>query len=708
MNKFNPFENFMSYMKRNFTNFDMSNYMQFSTNLGEMTPIRRDFVMPSDFWHGSTSSNIRVAPLVAPAFTKINAFIQSYYVSFPSIWKYWNQFISNRPADSFLNSANLSKFDGVYCEPLIPMQLIAILCKIHYGYYGLQTEEIGIGSIGGIRYKLVPGRMSKTKFVYDHLAIVNGRRLRSAEENMDDYTLDNYFDREVRLFEYYAYDGVTHDEFGQNLGYENYNTFLFAQIKNVIRNLQNFGLPTELIASSSMALYENESINALPFIAQSKIWQEYIRNPQVQGTELDYYEINGSICRVYTRNNPTGTLTPINFENCNQYSWQCRLTDIPYGYQSRTFIDSMSTYAAGNIDYTRAMAVLTGIDLRNFIIDYESSVESIAILPNYYNGLLTLKYRNFENDYFTSAAPDPMMGRQSIPVPGTIEELRSASKLEEFLEANTAARNFYDFLKHHFGTTAKSVVYGRPEFLGSTRVPINISEQLQSSQTTQGENGSPLGSRAGVGDGFGSGTTISKNFDEHGIIITYMSFVIDNQYYQGFPFELEHHKDYLDLPWPEFSNLGLESIPSKYLYFGDSNNGQYFNSTENLAVMESDGDIFNLTVTPNDPTGSNNSRINQLNLPFGYSPRYAKYKFKLDQLSGEFNDQLEFWNTFRQFMCMPRLSHNFLSYENAVFMSNLDRIFATSEDIADRFYVNVFNDYSVSRCLPLVANPQLD
>lgn len=706
MNKFNPFENFMAYMKRNFTNFDMSNYMQFSTNLGEMTPIRRDFVMPSDFWHGSTSANIRVAPLIAPAFTKINAFIQSYYVSFPSIWKYWNQFISNRPSDAFLNSANLSKFEGVYCEPLIPMQLIAILCKIYYGYYTLSREEITYNDeLPGFAYVVKTNGMSKTPYFSYNYSLVDGYRDWARSFNDENFTQDHYFAKDIRLFQNYAYDGLTEEDFAHNLGYYNYFGFIYAQISSVIKNLKNFGLPTELIAQSPIMLYNKETINALPFIAQSKIWQEYIRNPQVQGTELDYYEINGSICRCYYARFEDST-DPIDYDNCNQYGWELRLSDIPYNYQSRTYVNTKSNNATNYIDYHGAMAVLTGIGLRNFIIDWQSSVNGLAILPNYYNGLLTLKYRNFENDFFTSAAPDPMMGRQSVPVPGTIEELRSASKLEEFLEANTAARNFYDFLKHHFGTIAKSVTYGRPEFLGSTRVPVNISEQLQSSQTTQGENGSPLGARAGVADGFGSGTTISKNFEEHGIIITYMSFVIDNQYFQGFPLELQHHKDYLDLPWPEFSNLGLESIPSKYLYYGYNVQDLYYNSSENVAVVKSNSDVFDVDVTPNETLGGSPS--NFLEKPFGYSPRYSIYKFKMDQLSGEFADQLEFWNTFRQFISMPKLSHNFLSYENAVFMSNLDRIFATTKEIADRFYVNVYNDYSVSRCLPLVANPQLD
>ena len=68
---------------------------------------------------------------------------------------------------------------------------------------------------------------------------------------------------------------------------------------------------------------------------------------------------------------------------------------------------------------------------------------------------------------------------------------------------SASARDFYNFMKHLFGTNPESTRYQKPLLLGTQVVPIQIGEQLQTSET----NTTPLGERAGIADGYGNSGT---------------------------------------------------------------------------------------------------------------------------------------------------------------------------------------------------------
>ena len=711
MNKFNPFENLLTFMKRDFTTFNMSNFHQFSCKLGKLNAVRVDSVLPSDYWKGNVTSVINVAPLIAPAFTRIKAIFNSFYVSYPQIWNYWNQFISNRPSDAYLNQANTWKYANVYQEPSIPMLLIHLLAKIVKGYCNLVVAN---------GFICIERDAVHTKSMYNwHYTLENGLRkyellqLRDKQGGLVSTPVDSsLFDTNTPP-SYTLIRVVRNPDsaFSNAQGFYNGFSFFYHQLKEVYENLKSFGLPMDLIAKTeNFQTYFHEKLNALPFFAHSKIWQDYFRNPQLQGTELNYGETNGCLCDVYCE---AGWLSanPLDTQDSKtQFGWTLRVADIPLSSRFSGTIQFKTLALSNYIDYSYVFSLLTGVSLTECFKDGVSVDHGLsnvlALLPQHYNGLLAPRYRNFENDIFTTAAVDPMQGSVSLAVPSTIEELRSQSKLEEFLERNTAARNFVDFLKSHWGTHAESVSNQRCKLLGTSITNVNVGQVLQTSQTTNGSDGSPLGTRGGVASGYNdNGYLLSNNFQEHGCIITYMSFVLDNQYFQGLPEIFQHHADYLAYPWPEFANLGLEKIDSRDIYYGHPNETDYYLGESGLRTFGLGNAGGNASDTQNDVNLSWNHGLRD---PFGYTPRYSKYKYKLDQLSGEFTDSLDFWNTFREFSSRPALCHNFINYENAVFMSNLDRIFSTTDELSDKFYVDLFFDFSVSRCLPLVANPTLD
>lgn len=737
----NIFQQITDYVKRDHTTFTMNNNWLGSVNgFGSLNNIYRKVVIAGDTWKVAHNVMVKLPPLISPAFTRIKGIINTYYCSYASVWNYWNSFISDKPEDVFLSRSLTASYKGKFVEPCIQMKWIAFILKLARGYFFYDANESGSGrgiyadysvtgkvTINVATTYFTPGLSTDPSPSTSIVWSVDGYGRRKA-------TLTNMW---TSLRPYYQYDytvntsftfSIPSTTFFEDLGFADIISYLIYQCQEVERNLSNHGDPTDMIARSSMTFFGGDLFNALNYIAESSIWQNFYRDEQNQSPEPDYREINGLICSV----NPNTT-------DSQGYSipsgWKIRLLGIPPN------VSTGSDYWWSITTMEDIFSLLTGFMFEEQVKTYimsRNSATDIIILPKFYNGLMVLKYRNFEKDYFTSACVDPNYGGVSVTVPNTIDALRTASKLEEFLEVSASARDFYNFMKTIFGTNPESTRYQKPLLLGTQVIPVQISEQLQTSQTTTGLTGSPLGERAGVADGYGNSGTANHFFNEHGIIVSYLSFVLDSQYMQGLPFE-DWHRLQLDYPWPQFANLGAESIPLKEIYYGDPEvRGVSYKLGDNNAVLDNstfvpnqvDSDVLNGNLYPPPSIGANvglNVDIydvmgvyNAANVAyqqaqsdttpnvFGYTPRYSRWKFAQDVVAGQMRDSLEFWHTFRHFNERPYISNNFVSYMNAGFLSNLNRIFAVENDNSDKFVVDIFNNCSVRRCLPLMPQTTMD
>lgn len=737
----NIFQQITDYVKRQYSTFDMKNNWVGSVNgFGSLNCIYQSIVLPSDTWKLGHNIMVKLPPLISPAFTRIKGIVNSYYCSFASVWNYWNSFISDKPEDVFLSRSLTRSYKGKFVEPCVRMTFISFICKIARGYFDFMPSSgdkfsIGytVGTPSSVSIKIrtchhVGGTFTyhqPTNIVWSY-ASAGSRRIATLTSNvtsMDGSSDEFAHDGVVQNFSYVDF-GSFNSEIPENLGFANYTSYFIWCCQQVERNLSNHGVPTDLLATTDINYYKDDYYNLLPSIAESSIWQNFYRDEQNQSPEFDYREVNGCLVNPSTLYGGTDSSMP--------HGWKLRLLGIPPN------VSTGSDYWFNVSTIERCFSVLTGFLLEETVrryIEQRPSATDINILPKFYNGLLTLKYRNFEKDYFTSACVDPNFGGVSVSVPNTIDALRTASKLEEFLEVSASARDFYNFMKHIWGTNPESTRYSKPLLLGTQVVPIQIGEQLQTSQTTTGANGSPLGERGGIADGYGNSGTINHYFNEHGIVVSYLSFVLDSQYMQGMPHEFNHHLQ-LDYPFPQFANLGAESIPFKEIYYGSSsgtgrdlsyltgdNNGVVDNSSFVASKVDSEVNNSNYpdvtvglgvgytTTSYSNTDGTVDSSLlidNSTPNVFGYTPRYSRWKFKLDVVAGQMRDSLEFWHTFRQFSSAPCISNAFVSYMNAGYLSNLNRIFAEVNDNSDKFVVDCFNNGSVRRALPLVPQTTID
>lgn len=240
----------------------------------------------------------------------------------------------------------------------------------------------------------------------------------------------------------------------------------------------------------------------------------------------------------------------------------------------------------------------------------------------------------------------------------TINDLRRATRLQEWLERNARAGSRYiEQIFAHFGVRSSDARLQRPEYLGGSKQPIVISEVLNTASTGQGD---PLGQMGGHGVSVGNNYAFNKFFEEHGVIIGIMSILPRTAYMQGIP-RMFSKFDKFDYYFPEFAHLGEQEVKNRELF-------------ENWVDSTGDG-------------------------TFGYQSRYAEYKFKESSVHGDFRDNMNYWHMARIFDTPPALNEGFVSADPT------QRVFAITDPEIDKVYLQLYNDVKAIRPMPVFGTP---
>ena len=201
----------------------------------------------------------------------------------------------------------------------------------------------------------------------------------------------------------------------------------------------------------------------------------------------------------------------------------------------------------------------------------------------------------------------------------TINELRQAFQIQKWMERSARSGSRYtEVLQSFFGVSPRDSRLQRPEFLGGGKMPLSISEVLQTSETST----TPLGEFAGHGITYGSTARFRKFFTEHGLIIGIISVLPRTAYCQGLP-KLFRKFDKYDYFWKEFAHLGEQDIKNSEIYYN---------------------------VEPG----------NKSNDTFGYTARYNEYRYVPDTIHGDMLTSLSYWHLARMFESAPVLNNNFI------------------------------------------------
>lgn len=248
----------------------------------------------------------------------------------------------------------------------------------------------------------------------------------------------------------------------------------------------------------------------------------------------------------------------------------------------------------------------------------------------------------------------------------TVNELRQAIAIQHILEADARGGTRYtELLSHEFGVTSPDSRLQRSEYLGGTRVPININQVIQQSGTT---DVSPQGNTAAY-----SMTTLRNkmcNYSavEHGYIVMLGCIRVDHSYQQGLS-RMWSRKTRFDFYHPMLANLGEMAVLNKEIY---------------CQGTAEDEDVF------------------------GYQEAWADYRYHPNIVTGEMRSQyvqsLDAWHYADYYETLPTLSSSWIQEGQ----ENIDRTLAVQSENSHQFIADFFFDQTWTRPLPIYSVPGLN
>lgn len=412
------------------------------------------------------------------------------------------------------------------------------------------------------------------------------------------------------------------------------------------------GLP--VAPSVEPAEMSNEQISVLPFRAYQKIFNDYYRDPNfTPDIDLDL-ELQGNVSAVSVAK----LILDIRARGWNKDYFTSALAQPQRGPEVLMPIEGIGdvTYKPVSEYYnedgsppTIGDAIFTAGVAGNLYSDTDGATDPTRV-------------ENIDDVTFANT---------SI----TINDFRVAVATQRWLENNArGGYRYVDQILSHYAVHVNDYRLQRAEYLGGGKQPVRISEVLSTIADGGSLGAEPLGTMGGHGLSVGKSNRFTYMCREHGIILGIMSVTPDSAYQQGLD-KMWTRTSKFDFAWPEFAHLGEQAIKSKELYF-------------------SFGGVT-------DPDEDNNET-------FGYTPRYAEYKFKNDRVSGDFRDTLRFWHLGRVFTSRPVLDATFTTVLEAAGNGSetLRRIFAV-QDGTDYLWIDIFHRFTAKRPLPYFGVPKL-
>ena len=254
----------------------------------------------------------------------------------------------------------------------------------------------------------------------------------------------------------------------------------------------------------------------------------------------------------------------------------------------------------------------------------------------------------------------------------TVNELRQAFAVQRMYELDARGGTRYiEILKAHFGVDSPDARLQRPEYLGGKRIPINMTQVVQSSST---DNTSPQGNTAGMSLTIDSHDCFTKSFVEHGILMGLCVVRQEHTYQQGIA-RIFNRKNRTDFYFPELANLSEQYIKNKEIYAQGSS-----------AVNPTSGNPYDEEA-------------------FGYQEAWAEYRYGINKITGELNSNyatpLDSWHYGDDYNSLPVLSDAWIRETDV----NVARTLAIQNQ--DQFKADFYFDQTWTRPMPIYSIPSL-
>lgn len=255
----------------------------------------------------------------------------------------------------------------------------------------------------------------------------------------------------------------------------------------------------------------------------------------------------------------------------------------------------------------------------------------------------------------------------------TITQLRTAFAIQKYYEnAGLHGTRYIEYLRGVFGVTSSDARLQRAEYLGGTRVPINIDQIIQTSST---DTTTPQGNASGFSCTFNKDSLFTKSFEEHGFLYVLSVIRTDHTYQQGLE-KMWTRKKWVDYYNPFFANLSEMPILCENIY------------AQGSTVVDSDGNEVDKKA-------------------FGYQEAWAEYRYCNNRVTGYMRSNatgsLDVWHFADDYNSLPQLGNDWIQEPQ----TNVDRTIAVSSQIAHQFISDYFLKLYMTREMPVYSVPGL-
>lgn len=267
---------------------------------------------------------------------------------------------------------------------------------------------------------------------------------------------------------------------------------------------------------------------------------------------------------------------------------------------------------------------------------------------------------------YGNAIPDNLWAAwDGTAAAASINQLRMAFQIQKMYEKDARGGTRYiEILKSHFGVTSPDARLQRPEYLGGNRIPVNVNQIVQQSQTT---DQSPQGNPVGLSMTTDTHHDFKKSFVEHGFVIGVMVARYDHTYQQGLE-RFWSRKSRFDYYWPVFANIGEQAVKNKEIF------------------------------------AQGNAEDDEV---FGYQEAWADYRYKPSRVAGEMRSQyaqsLDVWHLADDYEQLPALSDEWIREDSVV----IDRVLAVTSRNSNQMWADIYIQNRTTRPMPMYSIPGL-
>ena len=439
-----------------------------------------------------------------------------------------------------------------------------------------------------------------------------------------------------------------------------------AQFKDFLANsfkdsiVDYMGIGFDPVVDYSSSHWRAYNVNAMPIRAYNKIYDDWFRDENLIDP-VNLYTGDNTV-NVTTKsfwNDPLRGGKPYNAPKLHDY-----------------FTSALPQAQRGN-----PVSLVTGLGLNTAPVDLSASSHTVS----YTNGLTftdgsgnAVAGRMRRND--TSGAVGigaTSLGSPVVPnnlvadLSGlnlgiTINDLRMAFQVQKFMERSArGGARYIELLKSMFGVTSPDARLQRSEYLGGHRVPVNIHQVVNQTESVD----AALGNTAALSVTSDVHNDFIHSFTEHGFVIGICTVRYKHTYPQGMD-RMWSRRTKFDYYWPVFASIGEQPILNKEISM---------NATDGLTSDQ----------------------------VFGYQEAWADYRYKPNRVMGEMRpgipNSLASWHLADFYTSQPVLSQAWIEED----LAPIDRAIAVTSEVADQFLFDILVNNNATRPMPLYSIPGL-